>query len=629
MTYKRIKCDLLVIGAGPAGLSAAITAAERGMKVICADESEGFGGQLRKQIHRFFGFSERYAGMRGYEIAGVLVNKCLRNKVDIWLRSPVLGIYPKNKAVMICREQRQIQIIESKRVVIATGAKERPTYFGGWTLPGVLGAGAAQQLTNIEGVLPGKSVVIIGSGNVGLIVAFQMMQAGADVRAVIESSHSAKGYMVHQKKLRMIGVPIYCSSMPHAALGRDGVEALVFKDAEEKLWSIETDSVLIATGLYPQVEIPVIAGCNLHMSGSGHDPVVETDESGKTSERWILAAGDVCGIDEATIAIEQGHCSGATASFLESMTNEKEWAGIIRDANERVYKIRRYSQWKSNAYENSNEGAVEPIIRRALERLRDPSDKSVVRRYVIIDCSEPIPCDPCAAFCDRKAITKKELCSIPEYNEEKCSGCGICVAICPGMAITMIGLKEDGKYEITIPGEFGGIEEGEMTNLHNAKGEICGIGQVKRVWNARLENALTDIKNTRLITIESSEPSSLHARHCTGFEKGRIDGKAVGRFMEGCSLKPENIEICRCENITYESIIKTIDSGYKDFSTARRKSRAGFGICQGAICSHNLRDILVERSDGEKNCSKDRFYGSARIPVRPVKLGLLADIRHK
>lgn len=151
------KCEMLVIGGGPAGLSAAIEAAKAGCHVLVIDVNEKAGGQLFKQIHKFFGSSMHRAGVRGIDIGRELLEQCEELGVEIWLNSLAVGIY-EDKRVAVDRKSafntHELVLVQADNVVIATGASENAVRFPGWTLPGVMGAGAAQTMVNFHRVLP-------------------------------------------------------------------------------------------------------------------------------------------------------------------------------------------------------------------------------------------------------------------------------------------------------------------------------------------------------------------------------------------------------------------------------------------------------------------------------------------
>ena len=168
--------DMIVVGAGPAGLSAAIEAAKKGMHVVVYDENAKPGGQLFKQIHKFFGSKEHHAKTRGFIIGQQLLKEAEDLGVRVELDSTVMGIY-ENKEVTV-KQNGEVHHYKGDAIIIATGAAENMIPFKGWNIPGVIGAGAAQTMMNIQGVQPGSKILMVGSGNVGLVVSFQLLQAG-------------------------------------------------------------------------------------------------------------------------------------------------------------------------------------------------------------------------------------------------------------------------------------------------------------------------------------------------------------------------------------------------------------------------------------------------------------------
>lgn len=175
---------LIVVGAGPAGLSAAIEAARRNLNVIVFDENEKPGGQLFKQIHKFFGSKEHRAKIRGFMIGRQLLEEAGEAGVKVRLNATVIGLYQDREVVVKMGDE--IFHYKADAVIVATGASENMVTFDGWTLPGVIGAGAAQTMMNLHGVKPGNKILMLGSGNVGLVVSFQLIQCGCEVVALVD-----------------------------------------------------------------------------------------------------------------------------------------------------------------------------------------------------------------------------------------------------------------------------------------------------------------------------------------------------------------------------------------------------------------------------------------------------------
>jgi thioredoxin reductase len=308
--------DVAIVGAGPAGMSAAIEAAKSGAKVCLIDENKLPGGQLFKQIHKFFGSQEHSAGTRGFRIAQKLVEEVLSLGVNLMLDTIVWGIFP-GLSLGVTTAEKETFCVQAKKVIIATGAAENSLLFEGNTLPGVMGAGAAQTLVNIRNVRPGNKALVVGSGNVGLIVSYQLMQAGIEVVALIEAADKIGGYMVHASKIRRAGIPIYLRHTILRAEGKESVEKAVISQLDEawkpingKEKEFDVDFICLAVGLHPLAELCWMIGCQFKYSPilGGHLPA--HDEDMQTTVNGLYIAGDVSGIEEASIAMEEGKLAG-------------------------------------------------------------------------------------------------------------------------------------------------------------------------------------------------------------------------------------------------------------------------------------------------------------------------------
>lgn len=326
---KEIKTDIVIVGAGSAGLSAACQAASAGAKVLVIDENKLPGGQLFKQIHKFFGSKEHHAGTRGFAIGQQLLKQVEQSGADVWLDSLVYGLLP-DKSMGVIHNQENYSI-HAKKIIVASGAKENYMAFPGSTLPGVMGAGAAQTMINVNRVLPGKRVLMVGSGNVGLIVSYQLMQAGADVIGIVEGAPKIGGYGVHAGKIRRAGVPIYVGHTIKQVYGNGEVEGVEIAALDEK-WNMipgtekefAVDTVCLAVGLNPMTELIWMAGCDFTFipAFGGHVPL--HDHNMETTVMGIYVAGDVTGVEEASSAMEEGNLAGvAAAEALDYLTKEE------------------------------------------------------------------------------------------------------------------------------------------------------------------------------------------------------------------------------------------------------------------------------------------------------------------
>ena len=260
--------DLIIVGAGPSGLSAAIEAANRGMNVVVFDENEKPGGQLFKQIHKFFGSKEHKAKVRGFVIGEQLLKEASEAGVTVVLNATVIGLYQDKEVVVKIGDG--VEHYKADSVLIATGASENMVTFEGWTLPGVIGAGAAQTMMNLHGIKPGQKVLMLGSGNVGLVVSFQLLQAGCEVVGLVDAAPRVGGYGVHAAKVARCGVPFYLSHTIVKAEGTDCVTGVTIAQVDKNFRFVEgsekhfdVDTICLAVGLSPMSQLLKMAGCKM------------------------------------------------------------------------------------------------------------------------------------------------------------------------------------------------------------------------------------------------------------------------------------------------------------------------------------------------------------------------------
>ena len=312
--------DILVVGGGPAGLGAAIAAAQCGARVTLADENSRAGGQLYKQIHKFFGSGAHYAGVRGFQIADILLEEALRLGVDIRLDARALGRLDDGSVAVL--QNGKMAHLNARKVILATGAKENALAFPGWTLPGVMTAGAAQTFSNVHGTLVGQNILMVGSGNVGLIVAYQLLQAGAEVKALVEAAPQVSGYRVHAGKIQRAGVPVYTCHTILEARGQNHVEEAVIAQVDEAFCplpgtekTLTVDTVLLAVGLNPRTELAGMFGCQTTFEGALGGVFPYHDACMRSSRPDVYVCGDLAGVEEANTALEEGRLAGLHAAL--------------------------------------------------------------------------------------------------------------------------------------------------------------------------------------------------------------------------------------------------------------------------------------------------------------------------
>ena len=311
--------DLVVVGSGPAGLTAAIEAGKRGAETLLIEESKSAGGQLYKQIHKFFGSKDHLAGTRGFEIAEILTAEARNLTAGILLDTAVYGWF-EHGTLGIVTGKGNGDLVNARAVVLACGALERAVAFPGWTLPGVMGTGAVQTMINVHRVRPGRRFLIVGSGNVGLIVAYQLLQARAEVVAILEKLPRVGGWEVHASKVRRLGVPILTSCTVVEAIGNEEVEGVVIAAIDERgeciadsERTLQVDTVCIAAGLKPRVELPLLLGCATADAPTLGGRIPLRNENMETTVPGVFVAGDVAGVGEASIAMDQGRLAGISA----------------------------------------------------------------------------------------------------------------------------------------------------------------------------------------------------------------------------------------------------------------------------------------------------------------------------
>jgi sarcosine oxidase subunit alpha len=340
------KTEIFVIGGGPAGLSAAIVAAELGAQTLLVDDGACLGGQLIKQTHRFFGSSNRDAGIRGITIAYKLQQDAanLGDKLCVLENTAAVGFYANNEAGIL--SQNAYERVAYERAIVCTGATENALAFDNNDLPGVYGAGGVQTLMNVHGIRPGQKILMIGSGNIGLIVSYQLIQAGVEVVGLVEGLPTIGGYLVHASKIRRLGVPIHTSHTILSALGENQVEGALLCRVDEKFqpvpnteFNVACDCICLAVGLTPLIDLFQQARCRMVHIGELGGLVPLHDSNMKTTNPDVFVAGDASGIEEATTAILGGRIAGARA--FESLHGKTPGVDeIVEEARDELKTLR-------------------------------------------------------------------------------------------------------------------------------------------------------------------------------------------------------------------------------------------------------------------------------------------------
>jgi len=394
-----LKTEIAVVGAGPAGLSAACAAREAGAEVMLLDDQPSAGGQLFKQVHKFFGSKAHLAGTRGLDIGQQLLDRARGAGVDIWLNASVVGIFD------------------------------------------------------------GPTLAVVG----------------AEVVAVVEAVPTIGGYWVHAAKLRRAGVPILTRHTIQEARGHERVEEAVIVELDED-WqpklgteqALAVDTICLAVGLSPSTRLTSLARCEHRWDPArgGHVPI--HDGNLETTVPGIYVAGDVAGVEEASTAMEQGRIAGLSAAHALGRLADAEVEQLREEARHRLGALRLPPTLGTTPQREVIGRGGLLSLRAARTGVLNSSDLNMLpgvpseermRRgpVAVIECPETIPCDPCVTSCPFGAMILGEdsLTGLPRLDKERCTGCGLCVAHCPGQAVFVVDLTfAPGEATVTFPYEF-------------------------------------------------------------------------------------------------------------------------------------------------------------------------------
>jgi sarcosine oxidase subunit alpha len=541
--------DVLVIGGGPAGLSAAIELGKHNVNTLIVDDKDRLGGKLVLQTHKFFGSVEdSHAGTRGFEIGKILQQELAAlPSVEIWLNTTAVAVF-SDKIVSVVKNNQYCKI-KPRILLVAAGAREKMLSFPGNTLPGVYGAGAFQTLVNRDLVKSSEKVLVVGGGNVGLIAGYHAIQAGIEVVALIEALPQVGGYKVHADKLKRLGVPIFTRHTVVSANGSDKVESVTIAQLDDE-WNIvagthktfEVDTVLIAVGL------------------------AEVNEFYLKAEQFqmeVFCAGDAREIAEASAAMFTGRIEGfKIAGVLGVETGEipKDW-----DEKATILKSKPGRQ-----------------VRR-----KPPAKEDGV--FPIFHCYQEVPCNPCTSVCPVGAVKTEndEITGLPYMADlDACTGCASCVAVCPGLSVTMVDFREDPEHPlVTLPYEVWRerVKVGQKVPVTDVDGAIIGYYPVAKVRSRR------KYPGTLLVQLKVDKQAAK---------------AAVGIWVQEEQIEPSKIYekapppdeaiVCRCERVTAGEIRAAIRDGIRDMNQLKALTRAGMGACGSKTCRPMIWRIFQE-----------------------------------
>ncbi len=375
--------QLAIVGAGPAGLSAATTAIEYGISVALFDEQPALGGQIYRAIESV---PEQRANQLGAEyLRGKKLAEIFRkSKVEYFPNTQIWSINSQREIGLL--QNQQAKLITADQVLLATGAMERPVPFPGWTLPGVMQAGAGQILFKSSAIIPADGVVLAGSGPLLLLLAWQYLHAGVDIKALLDvtplfnplrailklpralmAHHYLSEGLAYKAELKRAGVKTLHGVSDLQAHGEDQLQSVSFRHLGRNK-SLQTDLLLTHFGVIPHIWLTQAAGCAHQWDNGQQCWRPEHDAWGSSSIDGILVAGDGAGINGARCAEHAGRLAALQVLHALGKFDRRQRNRLAEDDRKSLQKERHIRPF------------LESFFRIPLTLLTTPDDDTVVCR---------------------------------------------------------------------------------------------------------------------------------------------------------------------------------------------------------------------------------------------------------
>lgn len=542
------KTSVAIIGAGPAGLAAREELNKRNVDNIVIDNNDQIGGQFLMQTHQFFFFEKekKYGGMRGFEIATTLAGE---NHEGIFLNSTVWDILEGKRIAVKNINTNKIYYVEAEYLLIATGAVPFMPTFENDDLPGVYTAAVVQKMMNQEFTLLGKNVLTVGAGNIGYLTSYQLMQAGASVKAIIEAQDSEGGFPVQANRVRRLGIPVLTSKILIKAIPNEdhsGITGAVIANCEnfkpvpgtEEIIS-GIDAINICTGLIPDNQLLI--------------------KGNEIFGRNCYGAGDAIRIGEGTSAVLRG--KQAAMEILQEMGAAVNYDDFLAVSKE---------------YIDSQQHPVKII-----EKPFEPNPERMQEKpFVLIDCLYGFACNPCEFACPHGAITKTSTSTVPHIDFDKCIGCMQCVYQCPGLAIFGYNLK---KSTLFLPIEYE-VKEGAEVFLVDNDGIKQGEGVIEKILKKKNK---TNVARVRSLNVHGEELTAVRGFIVKEDYPDMISYQQADRHIDSETY------VCHCDDVKLDEILDVIgDRKFISVDEIKHTTRLGMGACRGKRCIPRLKQMI-------------------------------------